>query len=67
VVDISAANMQPIHDLLSNLVYSASGAEIMMTMIDGNVLYENGEYTRIDLEKAVFEADAAKNKILKEL
>ena len=39
----------------------------MMTMVDGEVLYENGEYTRIDLEKTIFEADAAKNKILKEL
>ncbi len=67
VVDISQANMQPVHDLLSNLVYSASGAEIMMTMVDGRVLYENGEYTHIDLEKAVFEATAAKDKILKEL
>ena len=67
VVDISCANMQPVHNLLNNLVYSASGAEIMMTMVDGEVLYENGEYTRIDLEKTIFEADAAKNKILKEL
>ena len=35
-----------------------------MTMADGRVLYENGEYTYIDIEKTIYETQAATDKIL---
>lgn len=64
VVDIDKPNMYPVHNLLNNLVYSASGTDIVMTMADGRVLYENGEYMTIDIQRTVREAEAATNKIL---
>lgn len=67
VLDISAPHMHPVHDLKNNIVYSASGSDVVMTMADGRVLYDNGEYTTIDIEKTVFEAERAAEKILKEL
>ena len=36
--------MHPVHDLVTNLVYSACGKDVEMTMVDGKVLYENGEF-----------------------
>lgn len=63
-VDIRQPNMQPVHNMLNNLVYSASGTDVRLTMADGNVLYEDGVYPTIDIEKTVFEADAAMKKIL---
>jgi 5-methylthioadenosine/S-adenosylhomocysteine deaminase len=36
-------------------------------MVDGKVLYLNGEYLTIDIEKTIFEAEKATNRILGEL
>lgn len=66
-LDLSWPNLNPVHDLINNLLFSASGAEVVMTMVDGRVLYRDGEFTTIDLEKAKFEVDKAKNRILSEL
>ncbi len=67
VVDLSGPHMHPIHSLKNNLVYSASGSDVVLTMVDGKVLYENGEFKTIDLEKTIFEVESAKNKILAQL
>ncbi len=67
VVDLMKPHMHPIHDLRNNLVYSASGSDVVLTMVDGKVLYDNGKFSAIDLEKTIFEAEKATEKILKEL
>lgn len=67
VVDLSVPYMHPVHDLKNNLVYSASGNDVKLTMVDGKVLYRDGEYTTIDIEKTIFEAEKATAGILKQL
>ncbi|MCQ4638464.1 amidohydrolase [Anaerovorax odorimutans] len=67
VLDISGPHMHPIHDLCNNVVYSASGSDVIMTMADGKILYENGRYFTIDLEKTIYEAGRATKKILQAL
>ena len=59
--------MNPVHDMMNNVVYSASDADIVMTMIDGEVLYRDGEFTRLDTERISFEAAKATEGILKRL
>jgi len=72
LLDMSGAHMSPCNDLESNLVYSAQGSDVCMTMVHGKVLYQNGEYTTLDpklvMERANKEAalllaraEAAKN------
>jgi len=67
VMDLSKPNMHPIHDMATNLVYSASGSDVLLTMVDGRILYQNGEYLTIDIEKAIFEAEKCTKRILGEL
>lgn len=67
VMDISGPHMYPVHDLVNNIVYSASGSDVVLTMADGKILYENGEYKTIDIEKTLFEADRMTKNILKQL
>ncbi len=67
MIDLEQPNMYPVHDLMNNLVYSASGTDIVMTMSDGRVVYENGEYKTLDIEKTMFEAQAATKVILSKL
>ena len=67
MIDLEQPNMYPVHDLMNNLVYSASGTDIVMTMSDGKIVYENGEYKTLDIEKTMFEAQAATKVILSKL
>ena len=64
VMDLSVPNMHPVHNMVNNIVYSASGSDILMTMINGKVVYENGDYCTIDIERVLFEAVTATKNIL---
>ncbi len=64
VVDASDVNMAGSHDMLSRLIFSADGKDVLLTMCDGNVLYRNGSYATIDIERAKAESEAAMNKIM---
>lgn len=44
VIDLSRPNMQPIHNIEKNLVYSGSKENVRLTMVNGRVLYENGSF-----------------------
>ncbi|MDR1570900.1 MAG: amidohydrolase [Clostridiales Family XIII bacterium] len=66
-LDLSVPNMRPIHDLASNVVYSACGSDVALTMVDGRIVYENGKHLTIDVERAVYETERAKDRILGEL
>ena len=63
VLDVDKPYMYPRHDMLANIVYSACGSDVVMTLCDGKVLYENGEYKTIDIEKAIFETSARAKRI----
>lgn len=67
VLDINQPQMKPAHSLINNLVYSASGSDVVLTMADGKILYENGEYKTIDIEKTMYEAEKAAENIIKQL
>ncbi len=67
VMDISQPNMHPVHDMVNNIVYSAAGSDVVLTMADGKVLYKDGEYATIDKEKTVFETEKAAKGILAQL
>lgn len=64
VLRTDVANMHPAHSMVNNLVYAATPSEIVMTMVDGKVLYENGEYKTIDIEKTIFQTEAAISRVL---
>jgi cytosine/adenosine deaminase-related metal-dependent hydrolase len=38
----------PVHDPLSHLVFAAHGDDVVFTMVDGTVCYEDGHHTGID-------------------
>jgi len=44
MIDLHQPNMQPIHNIPKNLVYSGSKANVLMTMVNGKILYRNGEF-----------------------
>lgn len=44
MIDLNQPNMQPIHNLEKNLVYSGSKQNVKMTMVNGKILYEDGQF-----------------------
>ena len=54
----------PEHDKLNNLIYSAQGTDVVLTMIDGKVLYKDGMYTTLDIEKINYECEKSRLRIL---
>ncbi|MDR1357913.1 MAG: amidohydrolase [Coriobacteriales bacterium] len=53
LLDTSGPWMYPVHEQLNNLVYSAQGSDVLMTIVDGEILYSHGEWKTIDVERAV--------------
>ena len=51
LVDFSAPHLIPCHNPISNLVYAARGSDVCMTMVRGNILYENGVFLTLDAER----------------
>ena len=56
MIDLNAINNVPCYDLATTLAYSADHSNVLLTMCDGRILWENGEYTSIDTECLLFEA-----------
>lgn len=44
LLDLRQPNMQPVNHIAKNLVYSASKLNVMLTMVGGQILYENGVF-----------------------
>ena len=49
-LDLSAPNLQPLYRPISHLAYAAGGHETVLTMVAGEILYENGRFTRFDYD-----------------
>ena len=58
LVDFSAPHLIPCHNVISGLVHSAKGGDVAMTMVRGNILYQNGRFPTIDLQQVVEELTA---------
>lgn len=51
VLDLNRPNMHPINNITKNIVYSGSKENVELTMINGKILYENGEFVGIDTDE----------------
>ena len=54
-VKLDAPHLMPVHDVPALLVYSAQSSDVALTMVDGKILYERGEYLTIEYEKVKFD------------
>ncbi len=55
MIDLHSINNIPNYDYESAVCYSVGTSDIVLTMCDGCILYENGAYTSIDTERLEFE------------
>ena len=67
VLDTDVPSMYPDIDTACNVVYAAQGSDVKLTMVDGKILYKDGEYTTIDIERAQFDTQKHTKRILEQL
>lgn len=44
LIDLSKPNMHPLGNYVKNLVYSCNKSNVILTMVNGQILYQNGEF-----------------------
>ena len=59
LLDGGAENLCPTPDLPAAIVYAAQGLNVRMTMVQGKVLYQDGEFPTLDKEKIIWKAEEA--------
>ena len=57
VVDLMQPHLLPLHDVTNNLVYCASGQDVVTTICDGKVLMEDRRVLVMDERRALAEAN----------
>ena len=50
-IDMSKPHLYPNFDTPALLTCSAQAGDVCMTMVDGRILYENGEFKTLDADK----------------
>ena len=67
MIDLHQPNMQPLHNIRKNLVYSGSKSNVMMTMVNGKILYRNGEFNIGEEPESIYKkTDAIVKRMLSE-
>lgn len=57
VIDLDQPNMQPLNNTVKNVVFAGSKSNVKMTVSNGVVVYENGEFPTLDKEKIFAKAN----------
>lgn len=66
-LDLSAPNMQPLFNAASHAVYAATGMEVPLTMVAGEVLYRDGRFSRFDYAALCAEVREMRRFVLRRL
>ncbi|WP_251213024.1 amidohydrolase [Adlercreutzia murintestinalis] len=67
VMDITGPQWCPLTQPLYNVVFAGDGSDVVLTLSDGQVVYERGTWPRIDIERARAEVQARAERIIAEL
>ncbi|NMA66723.1 MAG: amidohydrolase [Clostridiaceae bacterium] len=54
LIDLNKPHFTPLHNPVSALAYCAQGSDVCLTMVNGQILYENGEFKTIDEQKVQY-------------
>ncbi len=54
VIDLNKPNMQPVHNITKNIVFSGSKQNVKLTMCAGKILYKDGVYYLDETESDIY-------------
>jgi 5-methylthioadenosine/S-adenosylhomocysteine deaminase len=59
VVDLARPHLRPVNRAVATLAYAARGSDVEMTIVGGEIVYEQGSCTRVDEAEVMAQAQAA--------
>ncbi len=66
-INLDKPHLMPVHDVTSLLVYSAQGSDVDLTMVDGKILYDCGEFLTIDEDQVKFDLKKSMERLFGEM
>ncbi|MFN8596289.1 MAG: amidohydrolase [Anaerolineae bacterium] len=57
LIDMDKPHLRPRHNLISNLVHCAKAADVTHVIVDGQLIYRDGELLTLDEERILYEAE----------
>jgi 5-methylthioadenosine/S-adenosylhomocysteine deaminase len=66
VIDLHQPNMQPINNLVKNLVYAGSKNNVLLTMVDGIIVYRDHHFPDVNVDLIYQECQSIINRITQE-
>ena len=67
MLDADGVSWHPTHNALRNVVYAGHGSDVLLTMCDGAVVYREGTWPGMDVERIKAEVDARAKRIVASL
>ena len=67
VLDITGPSWCPVNDMLTNIVYAGHGSDVVLTLCDGRVVYREGSWPFIDIDKVKAEVVERTQRIQREV
>lgn len=64
VVDLDRAHLRPVHRVVSTLVYAARGSDVLLSIIGGEIVFQDGRCLRIDEAAAVDQAQEHADRLI---
>jgi len=64
LINCNRPGVSTVEDAVSTLAYATDRNDVVMTMVDGRILFERGEYNTIDIEKISYEYNSARSKLI---
>jgi 5-methylthioadenosine/S-adenosylhomocysteine deaminase len=64
VVDLMRPHLRPMNRAVATLAYAARGSDVVMTIVGGEIVYENGSCTRVDEAEVMAAAQAAADALM---
>ncbi len=64
VIDLDSPTTTPIIDPVSHLCYAAGREQVVMTVINGSIVYQNGKYLTLDIDTVRKKAQSATDRMV---
>lgn len=64
MLNLDQPHLCPLHNPVAQVVYAARSSDVVLTMVDGRILLENGELLTIDEEKVKHEAQQRADRLV---
>lgn len=64
-LDLDSPNLQPLYQPVSHVVYAATGHEVRLTMVQGEIVYRDGRFPRFDYPALLEEFRAVRAAVLR--